>query len=119
MPADQAQRPAPDALLSLAKKEGRGHLKIFLGAAPGVGKTYAMLSAARAEKAGGRDVVVGLVDTHRRAETEAMLNGLEILPRKTMVYENRLLPEFDIDAALARRSGLLLVDELAHTNIPG
>ncbi|HZO47181.1 MAG TPA: sensor histidine kinase KdpD [Xanthobacteraceae bacterium] len=119
MPAEQTQRASPDALLALAKKEGRGHLKIFLGAAPGVGKTYAMLTAARAEKAGGRDVVAGLVETHGRKETEALLDGLDVLPRKPIVYRNRILHEFDIDAALARRPGLLLVDEFAHTNIPG
>jgi two-component system sensor histidine kinase KdpD len=119
MPAEQQQRASPDALLALAKKEGRGHLKIFLGAAPGVGKTYAMLTAARAEKASGRDAVVGLVETHGRQETEALLDGLDVLPRKPMVYRNRVLHEFDIDAALARKPGLLLVDEYAHTNIPG
>src|SRR4051794_2322683 len=115
MPAE-VQRASPDALLALANREGRGHLKIFLGAAPGVGKTYAMLVAARAEKTGGRDIVVGLVETHRRQETEALVEGLEVLPRKSVVYQNRLLPEFDIDAALARRPSLLLVDEYAHTN---
>lgn len=119
MTSADLQRASPDALLALANKEGRGHLKIFLGAAPGVGKTYAMLTAARAEKKGGRNVVAGLVETHRRAETEALLEGLEVLPRKSIVYENRLLPEFDLDAALVRKPGLLLVDEFAHTNIPG
>ena len=119
MPANEAQRASPEALLALAKREGRGHLKIFLGAAPGVGKTYAMLAAARAEKAGGRDVVVGLVETHGRQETQALLDGLEVLPRKPIVYRNRVLHEFDLDAALARRPSLLLVDEFAHTNVPG
>jgi two-component system sensor histidine kinase KdpD len=119
MPPAEAQRASPDALLALAKKEGRGHLKIYLGAAPGVGKTYAMLTAARAEKAGGRDVIVGLVETHRRQETEALVEALEVLPRQAILYQNRLMPEFDLDAALARRPGLLLVDEYAHTNIPG
>jgi two-component system sensor histidine kinase KdpD len=119
MPADAAARPSPDALLSLAKREARGHLKIFLGAAPGVGKTYAMLSAARAAKAEGREVVIGLVETHDRPETEALLHGLEILPRKSVPYRNQLVREFDLDAALARRPSLLLVDEYAHTNAPG
>src|SRR5215468_11091026 len=119
MPADQAQRASPDALLSLAKKEGRGHLKIFLGAAPGVGKTYAMLSAARAEKLGGRDVVAGLIETHGRRETEQLIEGFEILPRNSIVYRNQIMKEFDLDAALARRPNLLLVDEYAHTNVPG
>src|SRR4030095_2973792 len=85
MPADEAQRASPDALLALAKKEGRGQLKIFLGAAPGVGKTYGMLSSARAEKAGGRDVVAGLVETHGRRETEQLIDGLDVLPRKPIV----------------------------------
>src|SRR5215510_2066277 len=119
MPADQAQRASPDALLSLAKKEGRGHLKIFLGAAPGVGKTYAMLTSARAEKSGGRDVVAGLIETHGRRETEQLTEGFEVLPRKPIVYRNQVMHEFDLDGALSRRPSLLLVDEYAHTNVPG
>jgi two-component system sensor histidine kinase KdpD len=94
-------------------------LKIFLGAAPGVGKTYAMLTAAHAEKAGGRDVVAGLIESHNRAETEHLIAGLESLPRKPIVYRNQVMKEFDLDAALGRRSSLLLVDEYAHTNVPG
>jgi two-component system sensor histidine kinase KdpD len=112
-------RASPDALLALAKKEGRGHLKIFLGAAPGVGKTYAMLTAARSEIASGRDVVAGLVETHGRRETDQMLDGFELLPRKPIVYRNQVMHEFDLDAARARKPGLLLVDEYAHTNVPG
>jgi two-component system sensor histidine kinase KdpD len=119
MPGDQAQRASPDALLSLAKKEGRGHLKIFLGAAPGVGKTYAMLTSARIEKSGGRDVVAGLIETHSRRETEQLTEGFEVLPRTSIVYRNQVMKEFDLDAALARRPKLLLVDEYAHTNVPG
>jgi two-component system, OmpR family, sensor histidine kinase KdpD len=119
MPSEEAQRASPDALLALAKKEGRGHLKIFLGAAPGVGKTYAMLTSARAEQVGGRDVVAGLIETHGRRETEQLLDGLEALPRKPIVYRNQIMREFDLDAALARRPNLLLVDEYAHTNVPG
>ncbi len=119
MPGDEAQRASPDALLALAKKEGRGHLKIFLGAAPGVGKTYAMLTSARAEQAGGRDVVAGLIETHGRRETEQLFDGLETLSRKPIVYRNQIMREFDLDAALARRPNLLLVDEYAHTNVPG
>jgi len=119
MPSDQAQRASPDALLSLAKKEGRGHLKIFLGAAPGVGKTYAMLTSARIEKTGGRDVVAGLIETHGRRETEQLIEGFEALPRKPIVYRNQVMHEFDLDAALERRPQLLLVDEYAHTNVPG
>src|SRR5476651_863514 len=119
MAGDEAQRASPDALLALAKKEGRGHLKIFLGAAPGVGKTFAMLTSARTEKSGGRDVVAGLIETHGRRETEQLIEGFEILPRKPIVYRNQVLKEFDLDAALARHPSLLLVDEYAHTNIPG
>src|SRR5262245_18064884 len=119
MPTDEGQRASPVALLALANKEGRGHLKIFLGAAPGVGKTYAMLASARSEKAGGCDVVAGLVETHGRRETEQLLDGFEALPRKPIVYRNQVMHEFDIDAALERRPSLLLVDEYAHTNVPG
>lgn len=119
MPADQAQRASPDALLALAKKEGRGHLKIFLGAAPGVGKTYAMLTSARAEKVGGRDVMAGLIETHGRRETEQLIEGFETLPRKPIIYRNQIMKEFDLDAALSRRPSLILVDEYAHTNVPG
>ncbi|MFZ0096165.1 MAG: sensor histidine kinase KdpD [Pseudolabrys sp.] len=119
MAGDVAQRASPDALLALAKKEGRGHLKIFLGAAPGVGKTYAMLNSARIEKSGGRDVVAGLIETHGRRETEQFTEGFEVLPRKPIVYRNQIMNEFDLDAALARRPKLLLVDEYAHTNVPG
>lgn len=118
MPAE-TQRASPDALLALVKRQGRGRLKIFLGASPGVGKTYAMLTAARAAKAEGRNVLIGIVETHGRAETEALLEGLEVLQRKPTVYMNRIMSEFDIDAALARRPELLLLDECAHTNIPG
>ncbi len=119
MRADEAQRASPDALLALAKKEARGHLKIFLGAAPGVGKTYAMLTTARSAKAEGRDVVIGLVETHGRRETELLVEGFEVLPRKPIVYRNQIMKDFDLDAALARHPSLLLVDEYAHTNVPG
>jgi len=119
MSHDEAQRASPDALLALAKKEGRGQLKIFLGAAPGVGKTYAMLASARGEKAGRRDVVIGLVETHGRRETQQLLEGFDVIPRKPIVYRNQIMHEFDLDAALERRPGLLLVDEYAHTNVPG
>ena len=119
MPGEEGKRASPDALLALAKKEGRGRLKIFLGAAPGVGKTYAMLSAGRAEKLGGRDVVAGLIETHGRRETERLTEDLEVLARKSIVHRNQIMREFDLDAALARRPNLLLVDEYAHTNVPG
>lgn len=117
------QRPDPDELLARVQAEaaraGRGRLKIFFGAAAGVGKTYAMLEAARQRAAEGVDVLVGLVETHGRAETEALLQGLELLPRHPQVYRGTTLYEFDLDAALARHPALILVDELAHTNAPG
>jgi two-component system sensor histidine kinase KdpD len=119
MASVETPRASPDALLALAKKEGRGHLKIFLGAAPGVGKTYAMLTAARSEMQGGRDVVAGLIETHGRRETEALVEGFPLLERKPIVYRNQMVREFDLDGALARRPSLLLVDEYAHTNVPG
>ncbi len=109
-------RPNPDSLLAAASQEGRGRLKIFLGAAPGVGKTYAMLSGAKRLIHARVDVVVGVVETHGRMETEALLEGLELLPRRTVAYRGTALSEFDLDAALARRPALLVVDELAHTN---
>ena len=101
-----------------ADKKTPGRLKIFLGAAPGVGKTYEMLTSARQRRREGIDVVVGVVETHGRAETQAMLDGLEILPRRRMEYKGRAIEEMDLDAVLARRPQLVLVDELAHTNGP-
>ncbi|MCB8840517.1 sensor histidine kinase KdpD [Aurantimonas sp. VKM B-3413] len=112
-------RPEPEALLAEARREGRGQLKIFLGAAPGVGKTFAMLEAARIRQNEGVDVVVGVVEAHGRAETERLLAGLEILPRSRLFYRGRALPEMDLDGLLARRPKLALVDELAHTNVEG
>lgn len=116
---EQTGRPSPDALLEKARQEMRGRLKIFLGAAPGVGKTYEMLVSGRAKMADGFDVVVGVVETHGRRETQALLDGFEIIPRKQVHYKGRLLEEMDIDAILARRPNLVLVDELAHTNAEG
>src|SRR6185312_14105535 len=107
-----------DALLSTEHDERTHRLKIFLGAAPGVGKTYAMLSAARELKRQGVDVVVGVVETHGRAETAALLEGMEVLPRRQVRYHDRDFTEFDLDAALARKPAVLLVDELAHRNLP-
>jgi two-component system, OmpR family, sensor histidine kinase KdpD len=112
-------RPSPDALLAEAKRETRGRLKIFLGAAPGVGKTYAMLETAHERRRENIDVVVGVVETHGRKETEELLQGLELVPRRLMEYRGRPFMEMDLEAILARRPKLVLVDELAHTNIPG
>ena len=111
-------RPDPDALLRQAEQEARGKLKVFLGAAPGVGKTYEMLIDGAARKRAGIDVVVGVVETHARAETEALIVGHEVVPRKVIDYQGRKLSEMDLDAILARRPQLVLVDELAHTNAP-
>jgi two-component system sensor histidine kinase KdpD len=113
------QRPSPDALLNAAKSAGQGRLKIFLGAAPGVGKTYKMLLAAQTVRKEGTDIVVGVVETHKRAETEALLDGLETIPRRHIDYKDHVLDEMDIDAILARKPKLVLVDELAHTNVTG
>lgn len=111
-------RANPDDLLAEAERETRGRLKVYLGMAPGVGKTYAMLSGARRHKAQGLDVVAGVIETHGRAETMALVEGLEVLARRRVAYRGQTLDEFDIDGALARRPALLLVDELAHTNAP-
>src|SRR3954447_5753650 len=118
-PLSPDRRPSPDALLREAQKATRGRLKIFLGAAPGVGKTYEMLSSAQARRREGIDVVVGVVETHGRAETEALIQDLETIPRRTITYRGRTLTEMDLDAILLRHPGLVLVDELAHTNAPG
>lgn len=114
----ESDRPSPEALLREAAQEGRGRLKVFLGAAPGVGKTYEMLTDAAARRAAGIDVVVGVVETHGRAETEALTRGFEIVPRREVDHQGRTLTEMDLDAILARRPALVLVDELAHTNAP-
>ena len=115
------KRPSPDALLEAARREHDqgGRLKIFVGAAPGVGKTYEMLQSAHAKLKAGADVVVGVVETHGRAETEALLAGLEVLPRKRLAYKDQVLEEMDLDALIARHPDIALVDELAHTNAPG
>ncbi len=118
MPTDAA-RPDPDALLALAAREGRGRLKVFLGAAPGVGKTYEMLVQARRRSLGGTDVVAGLIETHGRTDTQAQVGALEVLPRQRLAHRGQALEEFDLDAALARRPQILLLDELAHSNAPG
>ncbi|WP_440963921.1 DUF4118 domain-containing protein [Massilia sp. GER05] len=121
VPGDEVRRD-PDALLARVQEEerraARGRLRIYFGASAGVGKTYAMLSAAR-QLAAARTVLVGVVETHGRAETETLLDGLQVLPRRQIAYRGKVLSEFDIDAALERRPELVLVDELAHSNVPG
>lgn len=116
-------RPNPDVLLAELQREERaakrGQLTVFFGMCPGVGKTFAMLEAARARRAKGVDAVIGVVETHGRAETEALLAGIPVVPRKALEYRGVTLQEMDIDAVLARRPRLVLVDELAHTNAPG
>jgi two-component system sensor histidine kinase KdpD len=119
---NEQTRPDPDALLNLLKKEEekekKGKLKIFFGMCAGVGKTYDMLKDAHAAKSKGVDVVVGYIETHKRPETEGLLSGLSIIPRKTIQYKGTTLEEMDLDAILARKPELVLVDELAHTNAP-
>ncbi len=120
---DDIKRPDPDMLLARIKSEeqneNRGRLKIFLGYVAGVGKTYAMLETAHQRKDEGLDVVVAYVETHDRKETEAQLEGLEVIPRRQVEYHGTILPEMNLDAVLARHPQLALVDELAHTNAPG
>lgn len=113
------RRPSADALLEAEALRREGRLKVFLGAAPGVGKTYSMLEVAQARRREGVDVVVGIVETHGRAETEALLEGIEVIARRRVRYKDRSLEEMDLDAILARRPRLVLVDELAHSTVPG
>ncbi len=119
----EVDRPNPDEILARMKREettaGRGKLKIFFGMSPGVGKTYAMLQAARQKQAEGCEVVVGIVETHGRKETEALLEGMPIMPRSQIEYRGTTLSEMDLDAILTWHPGLAVVDELAHTNAPG
>jgi two-component system sensor histidine kinase KdpD len=117
-------RPDPDALLRRIREEARGErqrgrLRIYLGAFPGVGKTYSMLNEAHRRKTYGEDVVVGLVETHGRANTATMLEGLEVIPRKVVDYQGHRIEEMDVDAILRRHPAVCLVDEIAHTNAPG
>jgi two-component system sensor histidine kinase KdpD len=115
-------RPNPEKLLKQAQEESQyetqGKLKIYLGAAPGVGKTYSMLSDARSKRAQGLDVVIGIVESHGRKEVEALIEGLEIIPLQKVIYREKELNEFDLDATLRRNPGLILIDEMAHTNAP-
>jgi two-component system, OmpR family, sensor histidine kinase KdpD len=122
--ADQRQDPerrSPEAMVEATQRVQTdvGKLRIFLGAAPGVGTTYRMLLQARAKCKEGADVVIGVVETHGRKETEVLLEGLRIVPRKAVAYRGQTIQEMDIDAIIARRSTIVLVDQLAHTNAPG
>lgn len=119
MAADEPARPSPEALLEASNHAARGKLRIFLGAAPGVGKTCAMLKAAHRKQGEGVDVVVAIVESHGRRDTEALVEGLEVLPRRTLPVQGRAYAEMDLDAVLARRPQLALVDELAHSNVTG
>ena len=114
-----AVRPSAEQLLERLKQQDRAKLRVYIGAAPGVGKTYSMLEDARALKKRGVDVVIGLVETYGRADTEAQLGDLEIVPRRKIPYKGVELEEMDVDAILARKPQLCVVDELAHTNVPG
>jgi two-component system sensor histidine kinase KdpD len=120
-PRRDDQRPSPEALLEAARREEArvGKLRIFVGAAPGVGKTYEMLQQARARRKDGYDIVIGIVETHGRRETEALLESLEVVPRRRIDYKGQWLEEMDLDAIIARRPQIVLVDELAHTNAAG
>jgi two-component system, OmpR family, sensor histidine kinase KdpD len=113
------QRPSADALLARLKEKDRARLRIYIGAAPGVGKTYAMLQDGHALRARGLDVVVGMVETYARKDTEAQLKDLEVIPRRSIEYRGVTLEEMDVDAILQRKPQVCVVDELAHTNVPG
>ena len=116
---DRDNRPSPEALLREAGQEGRGRLKIFLGAAPGVGKTYEMLMQGRQRRLDGVDAVIGVVETHGRVETDLLTKSFEKIPKRRLAYKGHVLAEMDLDAILQRKPKLVLVDELAHTNAPG
>ena len=122
MENSELNRPDPDLLLKkITQKEDKstkGRLKIFFGMCAGVGKTYSMLEAAQKAKADGVDVVIGIVETHKRIETEELVEGLEIIPLKEVFYRESIFKRFDIDNVLKRKPALVLIDELAHSNIP-
>lgn len=116
---DEPMRPDPDRLLEQTAEAHRGKLKIFFGACAGVGKTFAMLTEAQRLRAQGLDILIGVVETHGRKETASLLKGLATQPPRRISHRGRLVTEFDLDAALARRPALILMDELAHSNAPG
>src|SRR5512134_758194 len=113
------QRPSADALLARIKDQERARLRIYIGAAPGVGKTYAMLQEAHALRARGLDIVIGIIETYGRQDTEAQLKDLERVSRRLVEYRGVTLEEMDVDAVIARHPQICVVDELAHTNVPG
>lgn len=115
----EEKRPRPESFLDLIRQEGKGNLKIFLGFAPGVGKTYRMLQEAQQLKQKGVDVVIGIVDSHGRKDTEKLLEGLEQIPLRKVNYKGHELLDMDMDAVLMRLPELVIIDELAHTNAPG
>jgi two-component system sensor histidine kinase KdpD len=119
VPPEAPRRTSPDVFLRLIEKSRRGKLKIYIGHAAGVGKTYQMLEDAHALKAQGADIVVGVIETHGRAETAAKIEGLEVLPRRRVAYKEKELEEMDLPAILKRKPEIVLVDELAHTNVTG
>src|SRR5215831_3953490 len=119
MPREDDRRTSPDAFLRLLEKSRRGKLKIYIGHAAGVGKTYQMLEDAHALVKQGVDVVVGFVETHNRAETASRAAGLEVVPRRTLTYKGKVLEEMDLPAILRRKPEVVIVDELAHTNVSG
>ena len=123
MPSFSDSRPDPDQLLEQLRgdyeRARRGKLRIYFGASAGVGKTFAMLSAAQRERKAGGDIVVGVIETHGRSDTAELVAGLELLPLKNIAYRSHILKEFDLDGALARKPAVLLVDELAHSNVDG
>src|SRR5690348_3608915 len=112
-------RPSADQLLARLQSESRARLRVYIGAAPGVGKTYRMLKDAAALKGGGADIVIGLVETYGRTDTEAQLADLEVIPRKRFPYKGVELEEMDLDGILRRKPQICVVDELAHSNVPG
>jgi two-component system, OmpR family, sensor histidine kinase KdpD len=119
MPEQEQSRPSPEQLLERLRQEGRARLRVYIGAAPGVGKTYSMLEDAHTLRRQGLDVVIGFVETYGRADTEAQIKDLEVVPRKRIPYRGVTLEEMDVDAVIARRPQVAVVDELAHTNVPG
>src|SRR3954465_12679050 len=119
MPATEPARPTPEQFLTLIRRQERGRLKVYLGSSAGVGKTYTMLREGHRLKRQGVDVAIGLVETHGRAETAEQVGDLEVIPPRLIEYRGGILREMDLDAILARRPTVSLVDELAHTNAPG